>query len=389
MHRLFRGLVALVSFLFFSPFFFRPFFAFSQDSAAAAQSTPATQPTTAQTTPANQTASVVVTSPTDSHRISIDVVVTDKSGNPVPGLQQQDFTILDGKQPQSILSFHATDASSKDAEPIQVIFLLDGVNSGVQSVGTARTQLENFLRRDGGKLELPTSLALFTDTSTQFQPLPTRDGNGLVQSLEANPTGLRSIGRSTGFYGATERLDLSLRTLEGLIAREIKQPGRKFLIWMSPGWPLLTGPGIELTAKDQAWMFNSIVSFSKELRDARMTIYSIDPLGMSDAVSGRTFYWQGFVKGVPAAKKVEGGNLALQVLATQSGGRALNSSNDVASLIANCVVDAKAYYTLSFDAPPADHPNEYHSLEVKVDKPGLTARTRTGYYAQPYPNPGR
>ena len=279
--------------------------------------------------------------------------------------------------------------AKEGAEPTQVIFLLDGVNSGVQSVGTARMQLESFLRRNDGKLELPTSLALFTDTSTQFQPGSTRDGNALVQALESNPTGLRSIGRSTGIYGAEERLSLSLRTLEGLIAREMKQPGRKFLIWMSPGWPLLTGPGIDLSEKNQAWMFNSIVSFSKELRDARMTIYSIDPLGMSDAVTGRTFYWQSFVKGVPSANKVEGGNLALQVLATQSGGKVLNSSNDVASLIANCVVDAKAYYTLSFDAPPADHPNEFHSLEVKVDKPGLIARTRTGYYAQPYPNPGR
>ena len=33
--------------------------------------------------------------------------------------------------------------------------------------------------------------------------------------------------------------------------------------------------------------------------------------------------------------------------------------------------------------------DEYHTLEVKVDKPGLTARTRTGYYAQPYEAAGR
>src|ERR1700722_8452956 len=45
-------------------------------------------------------------------RISIDVVVTDKSGKPVPGLQQQDFTLLDDKQPQPILSFHATDETN-------------------------------------------------------------------------------------------------------------------------------------------------------------------------------------------------------------------------------------------------------------------------------------
>jgi hypothetical protein len=92
---------------------------------------------------------------------------------------------------------------------------------------------------------------------------------------------------------------------------------------------------------------------------------------------------------VPSSSKVLPGNLALQVLAAQSGGKVLNSNNDLTQLIANCVIDAKAYYTMSFIYPPADHPDEFHSLEVKVDKPGLTARTRMGYYAQPYKDAGR
>jgi VWFA-related protein len=369
-------------------FFFLP--CFLSFTAVAQENTPTAQPAAPAPVPSSTpgVAPPVVNRPKDDHLISLDVVVTDKSGTPIPGLKQQDFVVFDSKQQQTIVSFRAAE-ESKDAEPVQVILLIDGVNSGLQSVNIGRMGLEKFLRRDGGKLELPTSLVLFSDTSTQVQPRPTRDGNGLAGALQSNPSGIRAIGNSAGFYGATERLDLSLRALEGLIAFELKQPGRKLLVWMSPGWPLITGPGIDPTAKAQAWMFNAIVSFSKELRDARMTIYSIDPLGMSDALSGRTFYWQNFVKGVPFAKKVEGGNLALQVLATQSGGRVLNSSNDLDNLIASCMADARAYYTLSFDAPRADHANEYHAIEVKVDKPGLTARTRTGYYAQPYPNPGR
>jgi hypothetical protein len=30
-----------------------------------------------------------------------------------------------------------------------------------------------------------------------------------------------------------------------------------------------------------------------------------------------------------------------------------------------------------------EHADEYHELEVKVDKPGMKARTNTGYYAEP------
>lgn len=41
--------------------------------------------------------------------IKLDVVVTDGAGQAVAGLQQQDFTLLDNKKPQPILSFRAVD----------------------------------------------------------------------------------------------------------------------------------------------------------------------------------------------------------------------------------------------------------------------------------------
>jgi hypothetical protein len=39
-------------------------------------------------------------------------------------------------------------------------------------------------------------------------------------------------------------------------------------------------------------------------------------------------------------------------------------------------------YEISFDAPCAERANEYHRVEVKVDKPNLIVRARQGYYAQ-------
>jgi VWFA-related protein len=345
-------------------------------------------PATASQTPA---AAPPATAPsTTDHGISLDVVVTDKGGNAVPGLAEQDFTLLDDKQPRKITSFHATDATSRAADPpLQVIFVVDAVNTGIQSVTYGRLQLSKFLRQDGGRLSEPTSLVIFTDSSTLIQPTPTRDGNSLAESLDSNAPGMRDLGRAGGFWGAEERLDLSLKAINQLTGYERTQPGRKLVLWMSPGWPMLTGPNIELTAKEEQWLFQTIVTASRELREARITLYSIDPLGMSDAGGFRTFYYESFLKGVTSYNKVQNGNLALQVLAVQSGGRVMNSDNDVVKEIANCLKDAKAFYTLSFDSPPADHPDEYHALEVKVAKNGLKARTRTGYYAEPHDASGR
>jgi len=322
--------------------------------------------------------------PDVDRRVTLDVVVTDKAGHPVPGLQQSDFTLLDDKQPQTITSFRAAEETSATADPpLQVILLVDAVNTAYQGVVYQRNELIKLLQRDGGHLTLPMSLILLSDTSTQIQPTPSRDGNALVTALNANQSGLRIIGRSQGFYGGADRVQISIKALEQLIAYETRQPGRKLLIWLSPGWPLLSGPNVQMTDKGRESIFNTVVALSTALRQARITLYSVDPSGMSDAGSMRTFYYESFLKGVPSANKVENGNLGLQVLAVQSGGRVLNSSNDIARLIATCLDDSKAFYTLTFDSPRADHPDEYHSLQIQIDKARLTARTRTGYYAQP------
>src|ERR1700728_3058481 len=90
-----------------------------------------------------------------NRQITLDVVVTDKSGKPVPGLQQQDFTLLDNKQPQKILSFQATDLATNDStrgadSPLQAIVLVDAVHTSFRSVGYARQELQKFLQQDDG-----------------------------------------------------------------------------------------------------------------------------------------------------------------------------------------------------------------------------------------------
>jgi hypothetical protein len=60
-----------------------------------------------------------------------------------------------------------------------------------------------------------------------------------------------------------------------------------------------------------------------------------------------------------------------------------DTNGEVAPSINKFIQDAKAYYQLTFTPSPAAHPNEFHSIQVEVDKPGLKARTNTIFYAQP------
>lgn len=320
-----------------------------------------------------------------NRQITLDVQVTDKSGSPIRGLQKQDFTLLDDKQPKNILSFHAVDSAgvSITEPPVEVVLVVDAVNASFQAVNYARSEVKKFLLQNGGKLAQPVSLIVFSDAGTKIQDGSSRDGNALATLYDQFETGLRSITRSQGFYGAAERFELSIKTLTSIAAYEQTRPGRKLMIWFSPGWPLLSGPNTQLTRKNEQWFFNSIVAASTGLRQARITLYSIDPLGLADAASLRTSFYEEFLKGVTSPGRALPANLGLQVLVVQSGGRVFNGSNDLTAGIANCAADADAFYVFSFDAARADQPDEYHSIEVTVDKPGITARTRTGYYAQP------
>jgi VWFA-related protein len=340
-------------------------------ASALCQKIPASQPTLKQRPPAD-------------HRVYLDVVVTTKAGQPVTNLSQADFTLLDNDRTQPLVSFQPVSGTGRALDPgLQIIFVLDAVNNSTQRVTYARQQLERFFREDNGRLSRPTLVVLFTDAETQIEPAPTRDGNRLVAFLESNPTGLRALRRSAGFWGADERTDLSLSTLGRIVEYEARQPGRKLVVWLSSGWPLLSGPTTDLTDKAERGIFGRVVDLTDRLEKTRITMCMIDPMGMADASEFLPFYYKSFLKPLRSWSKAEYANLSLQVLAVQSGGRVLNSSNDLTSEIASCVNDAKAYYTLVFDGASGQYPDEYHSLVVKVDKPGLVVRTRSGYYAEP------
>ena len=342
-----------------------------------------------QATSAPVTGQLQVAPNAHANHLVLDVVVSDRSGNAVKGLEEKDFTVLDDGRPQKILSFQgasdeAVPANLQPADPpVKIILMVDEVNTNFGRVAYERDQIKRFLLQNEGKLTYPTSLAFFSDAGTEIQNGSSRDGNALLAAFEQHETALRSVRRSQGFYGAVEQFQLSLNTLQALIAKEAPIPGRKIVIWLSPGWPILSGPNVQLSSKNEASLFGSIVSLTTALNQARITLYSVDPLGADEAVGGRNFFYREFLKPVTAAKNAQAGNLALQVFTVHSGGLVMSASNDIAAQITRCVADAGSYYTLTMDAAPSDQPNPYHSIQVKIAQPGLTARTRSGYYVQP------
>jgi VWFA-related protein len=353
----------------YAAFLFLPVIAFTQQPPT--PESPAPQALAAR--PANASA------PAEG-RIHLDVVVTDRPGKPISGLEPGAFTLKDNGLPAKILSFQAIDPASQPAtHPAEVILLIDAVNEGFQTAARSRQEIARFLRENGGHLAQPVSVLVLNSDGVKVLVQPAMDGNTLAAQLDQSESKLRVIGRSGGINGAFERYDLSIRVMSLIAKSEVKRPGRKLLIWAGSGWPLLEGPGIEFSSQAQQQMFHEIVDLSTTLREARMTVYSVS---QGDPNLG-TYLYEGYLKGVKTPERVNPANLSLKVLAIQSGGRVVPPNNDLTGQIAMCVQDAGAFYTISFDPPRADKANEYHDLKVEIDKPGLTARTDTGYYNQP------
>jgi VWFA-related protein len=309
--------------------------------------------------------------------IHLDVVVTPKNGGSPNGeLHREDFTVLDNKMPRPITSFKEVGGNEV---PTEVILVIDAVNTGYSTIAYERGEISKFLHANGGKLAHPTTIVVVTDTGTQMQNQPTTDGNALSDSLAHYTIGLRDLRQSAGFYGAQERLQLGINALHLIIQHEATRPGRKLVLWLSPQWPLLSGPRVELDQKQEEGLFSTVVDFTTELRTARITLYSIDPLGVQEGLARATFYQQ-FLKGVSKPSQVQIGNMGLQVLAVQSGGLAVNSTG-IADLLQKCVDDTKAYYELTFDSVDSGKRDEYHQIQVKVPEAELVARTRTIYYS--------
>ena len=309
------------------------------------------------------------------HTIRIPVHVETNKGVPVPGLKQSDFTVFDNKHPVQITSFAELGAQKQQVEAILVF---DAINATFESVTDEKDGVANFLRNIGPKFPLPMAVAVLTSEGIRINKGFTQDTAAMVKLVDSAETSLGDTKRGAGYWEATERFETSVNGLGQLAQYAATLPGRKLILWMSPGWPLLPGPEVDFGGKLHQKLFEDVVSFSALMRRGNITLDSLDPLGSSESLLHQQGY-ENYTRDIKKPNDSEPGNLGLQVIAHHSGGVVLNS-NDVATEISRAISDAQDWYELEFKASPDHKPGEFHRLEVRVNPPGAQVRTTHDYY---------
>jgi VWFA-related protein len=317
---------------------------------------------------------------------TIDVVVTDAAGNPASDLAPWDFTLLDNGQPARIRTLHNSLAVSEPAP--ELIFVLDTVNLSPQQLSQTESEIAHFLRRNNGHLEAPCFLYRFTRDGLFSSSKLTRDGNMLAKEVELHKSprtvwswGQNSEPGSLGpWVGGSKRNPLSLRALGSIAIDQREIAGRKVAVWIGPGWPVQGSGDSD---------FDEMTELSTRLREARITLDSVTVWPNPEVPA---FDYHSYLEPPSSQKDMHPVKMALQTIATYSGGVVLDSSGELDREIERCVEEELSFYTLTFNPPHTYRMDEFHALRVQVDRPALTVRAPTGYYNEPVyfdnPRPG-
>jgi VWFA-related protein len=331
----------------------------------------------------------------------LDVVVTDRAGNPFTGLTKDDFQVLEDGEPQVIANFetpemHLNANSDAAAGPgsteskkaaahfaaasrPETILVLDELNTASVDASFGWQMLIKYLRKQPATLEEPTAIMVLTKHRLTKVADPTQNTALLIDKARKIELELPSHSSENGLQGAADLMLTSLLALDEIALSSADRQTRKNVIWIGTGFPTLSSYSVDLVDRDR---FLGYVRYTANwLQETRTTLYTIDPKGLpvgeTDYLSGNigsTFVGQDF--------GATTGELIFESLAPATGGKIYRNRNDIDIALANAAANGATYYTLAYYPQNSDFDGKFRRIQVQVvDRPNLTATAQQGYYA--------
>jgi VWFA-related protein len=243
-------------------------------------------------TAANEQAAATAPLPvikTESRIVLVDAVVTDKKGNYIRDLQQQEFKVYEDNKEQTITSFSfgSDPGVQEKGQKRYMVLFFDNSSMDKADQIQARKAAGTFIEKTAGPdhmmaiAEFGGSLMIKQNFTANAEQLKAAVSGQQTPYLETNPdtssqsamvasTGSFSLNNAAADLGARSML-LAIRSLaKGLRA----VPGRKMLVLFSAGFPLDAERLSELTATIDA------------CNKANIAVYSLDVRGLVAAVPG-------------------------------------------------------------------------------------------------------
>jgi VWFA-related protein len=368
---------------------------------------------------------------TDINFVRVDVIVTDKKGEPVTDLSQKDFQVWEDGDPQEVESFKLVkiDALTQTtpARPIRTSFDEES-EAQRPDVRLFAIFLDDYHVRRGNGMRARIAIADFVRTQIAPQdmvgimyPLTPTDAVVMGRNHESMARAIETFdGRKYNYTPRNQfedqyanypasiveqvRNDVSLSALKGLIIKlGGLREGRKALVLVSEGYTNYLPPQMRsqnaqikggsadpfagdsrVEERERFFSQAEMISRLKDLYDLanrnNVSFYALDPRGLAafegDIDEG--------VAGISLTTDKEMLRLtldSLHIVADNTDGRAIVNSNDLAKGLRQIVRDQSAYYLLGYNSKRAPADGRFHEIKVKVTRPGVEVRHRKGYLA--------
>ena len=262
--------------------------------------------------------------------VPVVTTVTDAQGRLVPGLEREEFTILDNRKPQEITFFQS------EVQPFTVVVMMDFSASMTANLDRLKSAAEQFILRmlpaDNGQV------GSFSD-KIQFSGTFTNDRDDLIFALKD-----LQYGNPTRLWDAVNE---SIAMLQGI-------EGRRVVLAFTDGDDTDSRVGMG-TVLDRA-------------RDEETMIYAI-------GLESEYFNGRRRVRTRP--------DRGLRRLAEETGGGyfELKKTDDLGPTFTRVAQELHSQYTLGFTPETLD--GREHRLEVRMRERGMNARARRTYIASP------
>jgi VWFA-related protein len=368
--------------------------------------------------------------------VRVDVIISDKTGNPVADLTQADFDVSEDGKPQKIDTFKLvkldggrTDSMKEPPKEIRTDYD-EEAEAARDDVRLFSIFLDDYHVRKGASLASRNQLARFIETQLGpsdmvglMYPLETTSSVRMTRNHSAVMRGLQQFeGRKYDYTPRNQfeeqyanyptetveriRVQVSLSAIKSLIVHmgSLKE-GRKTLILVSEGYSYMVPPqmrnanaqmpglgnpnahnpmaGTNDINEDRAsWSLG--MDMETDLREVydtanknNVAIYAVDPRGLAafefDINEGI---------GLQSDTKYLNSTMdTLRQLADQTDGRAIVNRNDLVAGMKQITRDASAYYLIGYNSSQAPQDGKFHEIKVRVKRPGVQVRARKGYWA--------
>jgi VWFA-related protein len=349
--------------------------------------------------------------------VVLDVSVLDRDRRPVRGLKASDFTVLEDGQPQKLSSFEAFDGEDpvpvvpsapwvREVAPdvqkntdvndkrLVVIVMDDATPTPAADMLQARPLAKSVIDMLGPGELASVVYALNKRSGQEF----TRDRSRLLAAVDrfsASIDGNLQLDVNNNvrpmffdeFSPSCGTLYFSLvDTLRGVIESLASLPGRrKAIVLVGVGMPFdPEGRSVDPRANvgDKSGLADQIrVELNECYRAAQranVNVYALDAGGLRAPFS------------VKSADPFNPGRLNrefLKTVAENTGGLAVTDTNDAQPGIQQALRENASYYMLGYVPTNTRAGGRYRKIDVRVAAPGVTVRTRSGYFEASPPRP--